>query len=50
MSTKKTLPEAPQPEATEEVKYVSLKKSTCVVTVPEGPIADSWRESGFEEI
>jgi hypothetical protein len=44
MSEDVTTPEQPAE------KLVTLQKSTCKVTVPEGAIADSWRKAGFEDV
>jgi hypothetical protein len=50
MAAKKTLPEAEkQPEPAPEPVQVTLKKSTCVVTVPE-PVAESYEKQGFERV
>jgi hypothetical protein len=44
MSEDVTTPEQPAEQ------LVTLQKSTCKVTVPEGAIADSWRKAGFEDV
>ena len=50
MATKKTQPEPDnQPEPAPEPVLVTLKKSTCVVTVPED-VAPSFEKQDFKRV
>ena len=47
--TKSKVTVTPLPKA-EPIESIQLQKSSCIVTVPVGPIADSWKEAGFEPL
>ncbi len=49
MPKKSDLDETQEIVVEEKPSAVTLRKCSATVTVPEGPIADSWREAGYED-